>query len=341
MQRVLLLSGVFSMISCSNPTYPISDHFDGKIFHNQNRASDVDRSIYELLKWKLGGKVKEWPDQVVDNVEPELPSSLESGEAAVTFVNHATDLIQLKNLNVITDPVFSERVSPLKWAGPKRHRQPGVSLEALPPIQIIVVSHNHYDHMDLDSLAKITKRDHAKVLVPLGNKKFLKAQGIEDVEELDWWQSLTLADGSKITLVPMQHWSSRGLFDQSETLWGGFVIEASGLKILFAGDTGYGQQFREIREKFGPLDISILPIGAYEPRWFMEPQHMNPKDAVQAHIDLGSALSIGTHFGTFQLTDEGIEDPVVDLQKSLLELGVDPQKFLAPKHGQTIRFGSR
>ncbi|RYZ65408.1 MAG: hypothetical protein EOP09_14320, partial [Proteobacteria bacterium] len=308
-----------SLFACSTPRLELSDHSDGKKYFNQDPNVTVGKSLLQVLKWKFTGDLKEWPDFVKDNVAPDFTRDLAEGEGAVTFINHASELIQFKDLTVITDPVFSERVSPVSWFGPKRHRDPGATLDNLPKIDFVLVSHNHYDHLDLDSLTAINKRDHPTFIVPLGNRTLLEGEGIESIVELDWWQNHKTSNGSLITLVPMQHWSARGIFDRFEMLWGGFVISSSELKVLFTGDTAYNRQFKDIAEKLGTMDLSILPIGAYEPRWFMREQHMDPQDAVRAHLDLKSNLSIGTHYGTFQLTDEGIEDPITELSKALAE----------------------
>lgn len=331
----------FNFISCSNSSYPVSDHCNGKIFYNENHSNLIHKKFSDLLKWKLFGSKKSWPNQVNDNSQPNFTKTLKKGEGSITFINHSTELIQFKDISILTDPVFSERVSPFSWVGPKRHRQPGVTLERLPKIQMVIISHNHYDHLDINSLISIDKKDHPQFFVPLGNKKYLEKYNITNVVELDWWQDFRFDSGLVMTLVPMQHWSTRWIIDRFKTLWGGYVIQYSGLKVLFAGDTGYNGQFKKIKQKLGCMDLSILPIGAYEPRWFMKEAHLNPEEAVRAHLDLNSHLSIGNHFGTFQLTDEAIEDPVTELRKSLKTAKINPRSFLTPKNGQTIFFKKR
>lgn len=338
---LVLLIGVMVMNLYASPKYPLSDHSDGSKFYNQDRSAHVGKGLYDILKWKLFEKAKPWPAFVDDNVKPKIIENFETGEGSVTFINHATTLLQFQQLSIITDPVFSKRVSPLSWIGPKRHRDSGMTLDELPAISIVLISHNHYDHMDLDALAKINAKHHSQFIVPLGNKKYLEKKGIKNVIELDWWQTYTAANGFDITLVPMQHWSSRTPYDRFKALWGGYVIRGSGLKVLFAGDTGYNQHFKQIKQKFGAMDLSLLPIGAYEPRWFMKDEHLNPDDAIQAHQDLGSKQSVAIHFGTFQLTDEGIEDPVIDLTKSLINSNLSSKDFIIPKNGQTIFFSNR
>ncbi|MBC7464863.1 MAG: MBL fold metallo-hydrolase [Bdellovibrio sp.] len=329
---VLLLTG------CSHPQFPVTDHSDGKIFYNEDRTAGAPKGLFQALKWKLTSDVKDWPEQKDDNEKPDFLKKIGANEAAVTFINHATELIQLEKLTVITDPIFAERASPFSWIGSKRHRKPGAEIFELPKIDVVVISHNHYDHLNIESLIELQKKDQPQFIVPLGTKALLEESGIKNVTELDWWQNFKTEQGAVITLVPMQHWSARGVFDRFEALWGGYLIESSGLKIIFAGDTGYNNQFKEIQQKVGSIDISILPIGAYEPRWFMKGQHMNPFEAVQAHRDLQSKLSIGTHFGTFQLTDEGIDDPITDLESELQTAKIELKYFVAPKNGQTIFF---
>jgi L-ascorbate metabolism protein UlaG (beta-lactamase superfamily) len=327
---------ILSLVACAHESVSLpSDHFDGERFFNEDRTAQVERGFGDVLKWLFTNSRKSWPDQVDDNLKPDFSKPLTSGEAAITHINHATEFIQVQNLNVLTDPVFSKRVSPFSWIGPSRHRAPGAGFAAIPKIDVVLISHNHYDHLGLESLKKIERRDHPIFIVPLGNKKYLKEIGAANIVELDWWQAYEV-DKSKISLVPMQHFSRRTFTDRCECLWGGFVLEASGVKVLFAGDTGYNSQFSRIREHFGSIDVSILPIGAYEPRWFMKPLHMNPEEAVRAHIDLKSSLSIGNHFGTFQVADEGLEEPVIELRKSLASSGISQDRFLAPKNGQTI-----
>ncbi|HEX4048878.1 MAG TPA: MBL fold metallo-hydrolase, partial [Elusimicrobiota bacterium] len=278
-----------------------------------------------------------WPERAENEFSPELPGSLGARELAVTGINHATELVQFQGLNVLTDPVFSDRVGPGGLIGPRRVRPPGLSFDALPPIGVVLVSHNHYDHMDLRTLVRLYRRDRPRFVVPLGNADALEAAGIEGTVELDWWGEAPLGDEASAVLVPVQHWSGRGLFDRRRALWGGFYFRRGGASVLFAGDTGYGAHFSMIRERLGSPDLSILPIGAYEPRWFMKDQHVNPDEAVRAHLDLGSRLSVGMHFGTFHLTDEGIDDPVKALAESRLARGVPDSAFRPLHNGLTVR----
>jgi L-ascorbate metabolism protein UlaG (beta-lactamase superfamily) len=244
----------------------------------------------------------------------------------VTFIGHATFLVQVAALNLLIDPVYAERASPVAFAGPRRVRAPGVRFDDLPTIAVVLLSHNHYDHCDLGTLRALERRFHPRVVTPIGNGRLLRSAGIGHVDELDWWQSASTAP-LRITLTQAQHFSSRNMFDRNRALWGGFLVEAGGRRILFAGDSGYGPHFLEIARRLGPIDLALLPIGAYEPRWFMKDIHMNPAEAVQAHLDLAARQSIAMHFGTFQLTPEGIDDPVHDLAQALRERGVPADRF--------------
>ncbi|MFI5347902.1 MAG: MBL fold metallo-hydrolase [Elusimicrobiota bacterium] len=316
--------------------YPVSDHFDGETFYNLDRSKTVKKTFRDFLKWRFTPRPRGyWPARADNPFSPELPRSLGAAALAVTGINHATDLIQFQGLNILTDPVFSERVSPVSWIGPRRVRPPGLAFDALPRIDVVLVSHNHYDHMDLPTLVRLHRRDRPRFIVPLGNARILS--GIEGVVELDWWQVAVVGDDSSVTLVPVQHWSGRSLFDRRRALWGGFFIRRGSASVFFAGDTGYGEHFAMIRDRLGPPDLSLLPIGAYEPRWFMKDQHINPDEAVRAHLDLGSRRSVGMHFGTFRLTDEGIDDPVTALAESRRVRSVPEEDFLALHNGLTVR----
>ncbi len=307
-------------------------------------------------------KTKDWPKWVRNKATPELArDELGPGEAYITYINHASHLIQIKGQNIITDPIFSKRAGPaMTGLGPNRVREPGLALKKLPQINVVLVSHNHYDHMDLPSLSKLKKRFNPLFIVPIGNKKYLQKRKIENVVELDWWESYEMGN-TTITLVPAIHWSRRTIGDINQALWGGFWIEAEvgkgvgtkagaktsldgqnlrsvPLKIYFSGDTGYGNIFQVMKEKLGNPDISILPIGSYEPRWFMKMMHMNPEEAVLASRDLESTLSLATHYQTFRLSHESIHDPVVALKEGMKKYGVREEEFLAPETGETIKW---
>jgi len=331
---LIVMMGVLS--ACSSNEYKNSDHHSGGRFYNH--ADEVPHSRWAALKWIMTRKPGFWPEWRENTNQPVLAGPLKAGELSATFINHATFLLQIKNINCLTDPIFSERASPFSWLGPKRVRAPGLLLKDLPHIDCVVISHNHYDHMDKNSIHDLAEKDNPIFIVPLGNANLVKSFGAHKVVELDWWQQTPLPDGeTTVTLVPAQHWSARGLFDRNQALWGGFVIRSPSLKIYFAGDTGYGNFFSDIKKKLGPMDVSFLPIGAYLPKWLMQHHHMNPEEAVQAHVDLGSQLSLAMHFGTFQLSDEGIDDPVRELQVALEKRGFNKDRFQANSNGKTIK----
>jgi L-ascorbate metabolism protein UlaG (beta-lactamase superfamily) len=256
----------------------------------------------------------------------------------VTFIGHSSFLIQIGSTSVLIDPVYYERASPISFLGPRRARAPGVRFGDLPPISLVLLSHNHYDHCDLGTLELLQQRFHPTAVTPLGNGRLLRSAGFRQVEELDWWETSRAAP-LPITVTPAQHFSARGPFDRNRALWGGFLIEAGGQRILHAGDSGYGGHFREIAERLGPIDLALVPIGAYEPRWFMRDIHMDPAEAVQAHLDLGAQQSIAMHFGTFQLTPEGIDEPVRELANALRERAVPAERFRPLEVGESIRLG--
>jgi L-ascorbate metabolism protein UlaG (beta-lactamase superfamily) len=316
-------------------TGPPSDHFDGCRFFNPDVPAG--RSFKDFLRWQRTRQRKLWPEWVENRARPALPDVLADGQIALTFINHITFLLQFRGLNVLTDPVYSQRVSPFRSAGPKRVRAPGLAFESLPPIHLVLVTHNHYDHLDIETLLRLEQTHSPRFVTTLGNRAFLEEFGLRSVDELDWWQSVEAA-GASVTLTPAQHWSSRRPKNRNRTLWGGFVISASNRQVYFAGDTGYWKHFREVRERFGRVDLALLPIGAYEPRWFMRDQHMNPDDAVRAHIDLDAKVSVGTHFGCFQLTDEGIDDPPLELAAARERHGVLPAAFQVLETGETRLF---
>ncbi|HWN18166.1 MAG TPA: MBL fold metallo-hydrolase [Gemmatimonadales bacterium] len=314
---------------------PRTDHFDGRRFFNPNGANGQP---FWRLPRLLRTPRTAWPAKVP--VEPRRPPTPGPEEVVVTFIGHSTFLIQVADTNVLIDPVYSERASPVSFAGPRRVRAPGVRFDDLPPISLLLLSHNHYDHCDISILRLIEKRFHPPVVTPLGNGPLLRSAGFRQVEELDWWGAASAAP-VPVTVTQAQHFSARGPLDRNRALWGGFLIEIGGHRILHAGDSGYGPHFTEIANRLGPIDLALLPIGAYEPRWFMKDIHMNPAEAVQAHLDLAARRSIGMHFGTFQLTPEGIDDPVRELGKALVEHGVAADRFRAVEVGESVSLGRR
>ena len=330
------------LVVCSAPErlFPLSDHFDGRRFFNPGVY--IDKSFAELWRMLSSGERSQWPEHVENGAFPPPTADVPPHEIAVTTIGHATNLIQVAGLNILTDPTYSERASPVGWAGPKRVREPGVVFDSLPRIDVIVLSHNHYDHMDLPTLRRLRDRWDPLIVVGLGNGRYLANRGLERTLELDWWESIALAPDVRLTLVPAQHWSGRGFSDRRRTLWGGYWVEAPGGRVYFAGDTGYPAQFQEIRRRLGRPDIALLPIGAFEPRWFMAAQHVNPEEAVRAHVDLGAHLSIAMHFATFhQLSYEGIDVPVQALQVARREHGIPDEAFRVLGFGETLKWSGR
>lgn len=262
-----------------------------------------------------------------------------AGNPGVTWVGHATLLVRLGGLNVLTDPHFSGRASPFAFVGPKRHLPPGVALDDLPEIHAVVISHSHYDHLDVDSVRRLHAKYGAALhfLVPLGLKPWFARLGIDHVTELDWWEHVDL-DGVRFTLTPAQHWSARGLFDRNDTLWGGWAIRAPGFNFFFAGDTGYSRDFTAIGARLGPFDLAALPIGAYAPRWFMRMQHIDPAEAVRIHRDVGARQSVGVHWGSFEMSDESLDEPPRELAAARRAAGLADDEFFVMKVGETRRF---
>jgi L-ascorbate metabolism protein UlaG (beta-lactamase superfamily) len=310
-----------------------SGHFDGRRFVNPTGTagqpfSSVPRMLLE--------RRTPWPGRIDE--PPRRPPQRDSAVATVTFIGHSTFLIQTAAGNVLTDPMYSQRAGPFNVLGPRRVRQPGVSFDDLPPISIVLLSHNHYDHCDLRTLGMLAKRFDPLVVTPLGNGALVRSSGIRRVEELDWWQQAKTSELA-VTLTPAQHFSARTPFDRNRALWGGFMIVPNGARILFAGDSAYGPLFRDIRERLGRADLALLPIGAYEPRWFMQIVHMNPAEAVQTHLDLEASESVAMHYGTFQLTTEGIDEPLRALEEACRARDIPPSTFRTLQGGESIRLG--
>lgn len=312
-----------------------SDHFDGRHFFNPNEYAG--RGWLDFLYCALTVRRRPWPRHVENLAQPALPARLTPGQLALTFINHITFLIQLPGLTILTDPVYSERVSPLRRIGPRRVRAPGLPFEALPPIDVVLISHDHYDHLDVDTLRRLEAIHRPRCFTGLGNGTLLRRVGLAHVRELDWWQRVELPR-ALITLTPAQHWSGRGLFGCNRTLWGGFHVRSADGSVYFAGDTGYGAHFHQIRGRLGPVDLALLPIGAYAPRWYEAPNHMDPERAVQAHRDLVARTSVATHFGCFRLSAEGFDDPLRELASARVRHGVAEQAFVALQTGETRNF---
>jgi L-ascorbate metabolism protein UlaG (beta-lactamase superfamily) len=316
---------------------PISGHFDGLRFFNPDHP-DTDRSLRQMLQWKLKEKPARWPSAVPGRqVKPD--ARVEA--LRVTMIGHATLLIQAAGLNVLTDPVWSERTSPLSFLGPKRVTAPGIAFADLPPIDVVLLSHNHYDHLDIATLRRLQATHRPLIVTPLGNDAILRGV-VPDAHVTvgDWGSRIALERGAEVHIVPAHHWSARGLGDRRMALWGGFMLRTPAGQIYFAGDTGYGDGaiFRSMRALYGPTDVALLPIGAYAPRWFMAAQHTDPDEAVRILLDLDARHGIGIHWGVFQLTDEAREEPTALLRQALSERGIAEERFRAALPGDAFDF---
>jgi L-ascorbate metabolism protein UlaG (beta-lactamase superfamily) len=350
---IFLIANLLILIGCgyflfdsTRPLYygPITDHFDGKKFHNYDPSKGVF-SLQDIMKWQyyeFRDDIKKlWPKYLDDVVEAKVEERVYGEKIKVTFVNHATFLIQANGINYLTDPLFSERVSPLTWAGPKRYRKSGINITNLPPIDYIILSHDHYDHCDIDALYYIQQKFGSKILSGLGMSKFLSISGIKS-EDMDWWDEYIIHEKVKVNFVPAIHWSGRyGLVGNNRTLWGGFVISTGKEQIYFSGDTAFsGDVFKKIADKFHNLKIALIPIGAYEPRWFMKTHHINPEEAVAIHKILGVKTSIAAHFGSFALSAEGEGKPEQDLRSAMRKAKIGMDRFLILKHGEVFELVS-
>jgi L-ascorbate metabolism protein UlaG (beta-lactamase superfamily) len=322
-----------------NPYYqgPVTDHFDGVRFHNPGEP-DTDRGLGDILRWRREAPATVWPSWVP--VEQTRPAQ-RVADLRVTMVGHATLLVQVGGLNFLTDPVWSDRASPLSFVGPKRVTAPGIAFADLPPIDAVLLSHNHYDHLDIATLKRLHAHHLPLIVTPLGNDAIVRRR-IRDARVVtgDWGDTISIAPDANVHVVPALHWSSRGPRDRRMALWGGFMLEVAGRLIYFAGDTGYGTGdiFRAIRQRHGPPDVALIPIGAYDPRWFMAAQHVDPDEAIRIMRDLDARAAVAMHWGTFKLTDEPREDPVTRLSHGLAAQGIEPDRFLALKPGETADF---
>lgn len=320
-------------------TSPVSGpHFDGRRYYNPWPVAESERLAF--WRWLCQPRRGHWPDDDKgDDFVGTHPPPRATCDQAI-WIGHASVLLQIDGFNLVTDPVYARRVGPLPGLGLgcRRRHPPGVAWSDLPPIDAVLVSHDHYDHLDRATLGRLIARDDPLIVAGCGVDHTLKRFGARRRITLDWWQQTPLGEtGLRITAVPAQHWAGRGLHDRNRTLWLGFWISGRHKQIYFAGDTGYGPHFRMIRERLGAPDLALLPIGSYEPRALMRAQHMNPTEAVKAHQDLGARRSMGIHFATFRLTDEDRDRPVQDLAVTRREAGLASDAFIAPRFGETIR----
>ncbi|GHF36386.1 MBL fold metallo-hydrolase [Seohaeicola zhoushanensis] len=322
-------------LSRANPYYdgPVSDHFDGRRFHNP--GGHPLNGFSALLRWQFGKDTRaRWPQQVTSPHQGTRPEA-RVDDLRVTMVGHATLLIQTAGINILTDPHWSERASPVQFAGPKRVTQPGIAFDDLPKIDLVLLSHNHYDHLDTITLRRLQAAHTPQVITPLGNDTLLRrlVPGIR-VSAHDWGAAVPTGPLT-VHLDPCHHWSARGTRDRAMALWASMTIEGPAGRILFIGDTGFdrGRPYEVVR-RHGPLRLAILPVGAYEPRWFMSPQHQDPAEAVEGFLRCGAEAAIGHHWGTFQLTNEEREAPPQALAAALAARGIAPERFRALHAGE-------
>ena len=312
-----------------------SDHFNGRFFNLFPRTEQS--SIKDIIRWKRTSQPAKWPDSV--SVTQAVPDKT-SQEPCITLSGHASVLIQIQELNILTDPIWSERAGPFSWAGPRRVCRPGIAFGNIPKIDVILLSHNHYDHLDITTLRKLVERDNPRVITPYGNDRVIH-KSIPSTHTItgDWWDRIKLQEDVEVTITPAQHWSARGIFDRRMALWSGFFVRAGRWSIYFAGDTGYGDGriFPLIRERLGAPDIALLPIGAYEPRWMMRDSHMDPAEALTACEALEARQALALHWGVFNLSDEGRDEPAELLRRVVAQRGVDAQRFIAPEPGYVCR----
>ncbi|MBP1851904.1 MBL fold metallo-hydrolase [Rhizobium halophytocola] len=328
------------MPKLKNPYYDgaPSDHYDGTRFFNPEGIAPG--GLKDLWKWRTNGQKATWPKTVDLPAGPAKPADRVTGtDLRVTMIGHASLLIQVAGLNILTDPVWSKRASPVSFAGPKRVIDPGVAFEDLPPIDIVLVTHNHYDHLDLATLTRLYHEHGPHFVTPLGNDTIIeKALPDAKVSDMDWGDSLTYWDDLTIHAEPCHHWSARGVRDRSMALWAAFVLETPAGRIYHIGDTGFhgGVNYRAAAEKHGHFRLAILPIGAYEPRWFMKGQHQNPQEAVEGFELCKAHYAVGHHFGTVQLTDEAIDAPAKALEQALADKGIDAARFRPLRAGEVF-----
>ncbi len=341
-----LLGLVLTGSGCETATAPYDKdrpHHTPQGFKN-NYPHDPPQSFWKWQWQRLTGDVPKPPEggYQFPLLKPDVAYlKANRRERTVTWIGHATLLLQTNGVNILTDPHLTARASPVSFAGPKRVIAPSLGFPELPHIDAVLISHNHYDHLDLGTVTELNRQRGGPplFLVPLGLKAWFIDQGIGNVEEYDWWDHAERF-GLNFHFVPAQHWSSRTLDDRNQTLWGGWVIETPGFRFIFCGDTGYSNDFKDIGKRFGGFDLAAIPIGAYEPRWFMKTQHVNPDESVMIHRDLHARQSIAIHWGTFVLTDELLTDPPRQLAAALDRQSIPREQFWVFRHGETRKLGA-
>ena len=317
----LLLGGIILLSGCTTYYHGApSNHFDGKrFFMPQNPLPD--KNIFDVLKWRLTSTRATWPTTLPTPKTDHPPLRVMGDEMRISYVGHASFLVQTYGLNILLDPVWSDRASPVSFAGPKRIIAPGLPFDKLPRIDVVYISHNHYDHLDEKTLIALEQKYQPRFIIPLGNDAILSSFLPKDakIESYDWGDVIPLQNNLTLTLAPMRHWSARGLFDRNKALWASAILKTPSRSLIFIGDTGYGDGtiFKDIAKQHGAFDVAIIPIGAYEPRWFMKDAHVNPSESLLIMEDLNAKTAIAHHFGVFQLTDEAHDQPVIDLKAAL------------------------
>ena len=308
----------------------------------RNLERTPSHGLGDFLRWQLDSSAgfppgKRFPLQHPDAHRLASPPA----QPQLTWIGHSSFLFQFDGVNILTDPVFAERASPVQFAGPKRYTPAAMQVADLPDIDLVLISHNHYDHLDDITVRQLHQRfqGRCQFAVPTGLGDWFHKRGIRNLVELGWWQGRPLGESLEIFFVPAQHFSGRSAWDRNATLWGGWIVQLGDYRFYFAGDTGYGEQlFPLIGELFAPIDLALLPIGAYDPRWFMSPVHVAPEEAVQIHLDIGARQSVAMHWGTFVLTDEPMDEPPRRLRQVLQEKGVTESAFRVMQHGETRVF---
>jgi L-ascorbate metabolism protein UlaG (beta-lactamase superfamily) len=331
-----------------NPYFdPAKPHHTRLGFRNNHPQRPPSAEEIARLRDEMQG-VRKAPGLRIDlsPVEPDLAFLTHNhAKPSVTWIGHSTVLVQFGGRNILTDPIFSKRASPIPFVGPKRHQPPGIALRDLPHIDLVVISHSHYDHLDRRSVRAIARQAGGppRYAVPLGLERWfarnVRGVGVGQVTALDWWESVTL-EGIQVTLAPVHHWSARTPWDRNQNLWGGWCMERDGFRFFFSGDIAYSPDAAEIGRRLGPFDLAAIAVGHYEPRWFMRNSHVNPDEAVRVHRDIRSRRSVAIHFGTFErLTAEPLDQPLLDLAEAKQSHGVPEEEFFVLRHGETRILG--
>jgi len=342
---LLLVSSLAAAVGCAailhdEPAYDVESrpahHMPDGTFVNTDGEA-ISKSFTDLLRWRWS-RTEPSPKHF-DVIHPDPDVIAKPGTTQITWLGHSAFLLQVKGKNILTDPHFSKRASPLSFAGPKRIVAPPLNIDELPHIHVVVISHNHYDHLDEESLTELYERQKNApplFLVPLGLKDELLSYDITNVVEMDWWESHE-DDGIRLTALPVKHWSQRTFFDRNKSLWAGWLVDIEDFRFFHTGDSGYSDDFRRIGEDYPGIDLATIPIGAYDPRWFMKDAHMSPQEAVQTFIDLKAEKAIGMHWGTFILTDEEMDEPPLRLAEALKDKGIEASNFSVMGHGEIIQ----